>query len=526
VNNTLKELPMLIKIEVLTSFYQDSVVLMRIAAEVRKLPGVGKVAAFMGTPSNHALLRQIGMATEDCMTAGPNDLILAVEAGDPSAAENGISEAKRLLSDRRKSVEALQEFRPRTLDSALRRMPGANLAVISVPGVYAEFEAMRALRRGLHVFLFSDNVPIEAEIELKREALSRRLFCMGPDQGTAYLNGFGLGFYNKVSSGRIGCVSASGTGLQAVASRIAALGEGFSQAIGVGGRDLSAKVGGMMTLFALEALASDSSTKAVILISKPPDPAVLPKLDAALDAMEKPVIVCCLGETGHDRKNVRWVDTLDGAADAAAAALNGRRWSPQHFSDPASIRSRLGAAHARKMHSGSAIRGLFTGGTLAYEAKLLLEPLIGPVEFNEKPAAADSLHRIIDLGDDRYTVGRPHPMIDPQKRNESIREAGTDSKIGVLLLDLVLGSGSHPNPAASLSTAVTEARAAAQGRGRDLIVLASVVGTQGDPQGIAGQTEQLRSAGIEVLPTNAEAARFAALTIRPDLCEKLLAEAS
>jgi len=406
---------------------------------------------------------------------------------------------------------------PRTLDSAIRRLPDANLVTISVPGAYAKLEAMAALRRGLHVFLFSDNVSLADEIALKRVATEKGLLCMGPDCGTGYLNGVGLGFANVVPRGRIGCVSASGTGLQAVASRLASLGEGISHGIGVGGRDLSAEVGGVMTAFALEALGADRSTELIVVISKPPAPAALARLEAAIGVIGKPVVVCCLGAPGPPAGAGRWVATLEDAAEAATADVRGTPWVPRAFSDAEDVRVRLKRIEAGSRHSGTLL-GLFVGGTLAHEARLVLEPWLGQVS----PSAAGGRHRILDLGADEYTVGRPHPMLDPAERDARVREAGRDPSVGVLLLDLVLGRGTHPDPARSLAAAVEDARAAATRVGRELTVVASAIGTEGDPQGLGGQVAALESAGVHVFPGSAQAARFAALALDPALAPRIL----
>jgi FdrA protein len=499
-----------IRTEILSSFYQDSVVLMRVASQVRTRPGVREAAAFMGTPSNHGLLEQIGLATAESKEARPNDLILTVDAESDAAAVAALAAARELLAQRRQATESAAEARPRTLESALRMLPDANLVAISVPGAYAKFEAMKAIKRGLHVFLFSDNVPLQDEIELKTEAVTRGVLCMGPDCGTAYLNGIGIGFSNVVPRGRVGCVAAAGTGLQAVASRVAARNEGISHGIGVGGRDLSADVGGTMTLFALDALADDPSTEAIVIISKPPHPTVLPRLEAAIAKIRKPVVACVLGAQAPPRSAAAWVDTLDAAADAVVAVLAKRNPVRRAFSDVSQIRARL----ARLLEGGPIapdVLGLYTGGTLAHEARLLLESLLGH-------GAGD---QILDLGDDRYTVGRPHPMIDPQTRTDMILTAG-QKKAGVLLVDLVLGRGSHPNPAAPLASAVRQAMATAEAAGRRMAAVGSVVGTAGDPQGLASQVAQLEEAGIAILPSNAEAARFAALLVKPGLADTLL----
>jgi FdrA protein len=500
---------MIVRGEVWRSFYQDSMVLMHVAQQLRSLPGVREAAALMGTPANQELLASAGLGTPESKDAAPGDLVLAVAAETEGAAVAALAAARALIEERRRARQADGRALPRTLDSALRALPDANLAAISVPGAYAALEASTALRRGLHVFLFSDNVSLQDEVRLKELARRKRLFCMGPDCGTAYLNGIGLGFANVVPRGRIGCVAASGTGLQAVASHLASLGEGLSHGIGVGGRDLSTEVGGAMTTFALEALAADPATEVIVVISKVPAPDVMPILDSAVRAAGKPVVVCCLGAGARSGPGT-WVATLDEAAEAAVAVANGRTWTRRVFRDPAAVRTRLSELGAGR--AGRRLLGLYSGGTLAQEAGLVLEPLVGP-------------QQIIDLGADEFTRGRPHPMLDPTLRDTKVREAGGSPEVGVLLLDLVLGRAAHLDPARSLSAAIRDARAAAERDGRTLAVVASVVGTASDPQGLSGQISMLEAAGVTVLPSNAEAARFAALVLRPDHAPALLGEA-
>jgi len=515
---------MSLKTVVMESFYQDSVILMAIAAKVRLLPGVRQAGAFMGTPANQGILTQIDLSTEEGRKAGPNDLIITIDAESEEDAEKALVKAQELILERRRVIEESAEVRPRTLDSALRSMPDANLVCISVPGEYAKFEAMRALRRGINVFLFSDNVALEDEIELKLEALKRGLLCMGPDCGTAYLNGFGLGFANRLPQGRVGCVAASGTGLQAVVSRVAILGEGISQGIGVGGRDLSDALEGAMTFYALEKLESDPKTEVVVLISKPPGPKATPKLKEALENIKKPTIACCLGASVAGCGKTVWVPTLDAAAEAAVAALGGKVWVPRDFSNPEQVRKQLAAAQIQRPSSAGTVLGLYTGGTLAAEAHLILEALLGQVAYNQAGDPDTKSHRILDLGADEFTVGRPHPMIDPQKRTEFILEAGLSSTVDVILLDLVLGLAAHPDPAQPLAEAFTEARRKAEANGRHLRAVAAIVGTSMDPQDINNQAEQLQEAGIELFATNAEAVRFAALIIKPELADTMLGD--
>ncbi len=506
------------------SFYQDSVALMRVAETLRALPGVRNSAALMGTPANHDLLVAAALATPETKGAGPGDLILSVDAESDAAAAAALAAARDLFTVRRQTLEAAVSVLPRTLESALRHLPDANLVAISVPGAYAKFEAMRALRRGLHVFLFSDNVPVADEVELKQFAVGRRLLCMGPDCGTAYLNGVGLGFANVVPRGRVGCVAASGTGLQAVACQLAALGEGISHGIGVGGRDLSAKVGGAMTFLALEALRADARTEAIVLISKPPAESLMPRLNAALQSVGKPAIACCLDAGPRPEGGARWVTTLDDAAEAAVAALQGRAWTPRAFSHLEAVRTQLDRIASDAARRGPGLLGLYTGGTLAHEARLILEPLIGTIASNLGSSGGGGPHRILDLGADEFTVGRPHPMLDPESRAARVREAGRDAATGVILVDLVLGRAAHPDPAGPLAAAIRDARARATAAGRPLAVVASVVGTREDPQGLTGQVAALEAAGATVLPSNAQAARFAALLVRPELSASLLEE--
>lgn len=510
-----------IRTEILPSFYRDSVVLMRVAAQVKKEHGVREVAAFMGTNTNKALLAQTGLATPESTVATPEDLILTVDADTDELAASALGRVAALLAERRDSDRSDAEVLPHTLESALRLLPDANLATISVPGEFVRFEALRALRRGLNVFVFSDNVPVADEVELKKEALSRGLLCMGPDCGTAYLNGAGLGFFNVTARGRVGCVAASGTGLQAVVSRLAHLGEGVSHGIGVGGRDLSAEVGGEMTLFALRALAADPRTEAIVLISKPPHETVLPRLRDALGKIDKPVVVCCLGSRQDFGGRALGVRTLDEAADAVVAQLRGETWAPAAFADPAAAAARLDAAAGNGDRVRAAVLGLYTGGTMAHEAHLLLQEVLGDVGFNGDPSDRSRRHRIIDLGDDAYTVGRPHPMIAPEIRTDFIRGLSADPAVGVLLLDVVLGVGAHEDPAAPIVDALSDVQAAYAAAGRRLAVVASVVGTPGDPQNLTRQIGQLTEADVHVFPTNAEAARFAALIAEPNTCRDL-----
>jgi FdrA protein len=479
------------------SAYHDSVTLMRLSSDMERAPGVRRVAAMMGTPANLALLREAGLLGPEGEEAGPTDLVFAVIADTEDVAAAAWRSADAALARPRSTVQT--GARPRTLRSALDELPSASLALISVPGAYAGVEAMKALAAGLHVMLFSDNVPIETEVRLKRAARERGLLCMGPDCGTAILGGVPLGFANAVPRGRIGVVAASGTGLQAVTCHVAAAGEGISHAIGLGGRDLSDEVGGLMLEPALEALAADDATAVVCLVSKPPGPATARRAHGWLERLGKPSLVHFVGGAAGSTSA-----TLEDAALAAVAMARGERPTPATFSLAAGEVERLvGEASGSLALSRRFVRGVYAGGTLAGEALHLLRERIEGVA--SRPGTIDGGHRVTDLGDDRFTLGRPHPMIDGAVRREWIAREAADTATAVILLDVVLGHGAHPDPAGELLPAIEGARAGG------VAVIASVCGTADDPQGLVGQVAALRRAGVIVMSSNAQAARLAAL---------------
>lgn len=484
--------------------YRDSVQLMRIAAEIEQLPGVIRAGLVMCTPANLAIVAEAGLGKGLDPAAGPNDMVVALAANDDEAAESAFERAATLM--RGAAAEAAgegQRFVPTTISEALDDLPALNLALISTPGTYAAAEALKALKRGMHVFLFSDNVPVEEEIELKQLAVRKGLLLMGPDCGTAILDGVPLGFANAVRRGGIGLVGASGTGLQQVTCLLDAFGAGISQAIGVGGRDLHEEVGGLMMLAGLERLAADPGTDVVVLISKPPAPSVAAKVLAAASAASKPVVVNFLGGDVDEIRasGAHPASTFEEAAHTAARLGLGAPPTPleDDTEDPAKLVAGLRPGQDR-------IAGLYSGGSLASEAKVVLRAVLG--------AETAAAQRIVDLGDDEYTVGRPHPMIDPRLRSEKIAEAGGDPQVAVVLLDVVLGYASHPDPAGALIPAIRAAAEAAAADGRGLAFVASVCGTAGDPQGLAGQRAILADAGVHLAASNARAARLAGLVVR------------
>lgn len=492
------------------SFYQDSVTLMRLSRAIEAVPGVHRAGTMMGTPTNRVLLKDAGLLTMDGEVASPNDLIIAVIADDREAAEAAKTAAERALTGRRLPMGAPIPYRPRTFDAAFKALPGATLALISVPGLYAGAEALKALRAGLHVMLFSDNVPVETEIDLKRLALERGLLLMGPECGTAIINGVPLGFANAVPRGHIGIAAASGTGLQELSCLITVGGEGISQAIGVGGRDLSDEVGGMMMDQALTVLATDPATEVVCLIGKAPGPSVLRHLQEWAEHLAKPCVVHFTGASASGSASWQATATLEDAAQAAVALVRGAIPHTIEFTVPRDEIARLVEDTVRLMRPDQRfVRGVYSGGTLASEAIGLLKARLAGVAPDVTGGSEE--HRVVDLGADIFTVGRPHPMIDGTVRREWILKEGRDPSTAVLLLDVVLGYGAHADPAGEILPAIQAVQRDAQAAGRHLAVVASVCGTDQDPQGRPAQIAALRSKGVLVMPSNAQAARLAAL---------------
>jgi len=467
--------------------FQDSVTLMLLSRDLSASAGVNRVSVMMGTPANKNLCRETGLWHEALAAGTPNDLCVVVDCdGDAAAGADTIAAQIRerlaeLARGRRKAGYPVA----RSWRRARQLLPEATVALISIAGDYAFEPARQALQDGCHVMIFSDNVSLEQELELKTLARGRGLLVMGPDCGTAMINAAPLAFANRIPAGPIAVIGASGSGIQELSSQIARLGGGITHALGLGGRDLSERIGGISALTALDFVARDSASRVIAFVSKPPAPAVKARILEAMRAIGKPVVALFLGERSarRDLGDVHLVRTLD---EAAALAFDLAR---------ADERARaLPGAAAR------GICGLYAGGTLAAEAALLLAE-----EFDLAPDAAHADgymlraagHSIVDLGDDAYTRGRPHPMIDPSLRNEMIQGLAGDPAVGVLLLDVVLGYGAHRDPAGEVARSVNALRAA-RGEQSPIIVIATLTGTAGDPQDRDLQAAMLEEAGIMI----------------------------
>lgn len=496
-----------------TNLYKDSVALMRVAQIILARDEVQRATLMMGTPANKAIMASAALFSVELDAARPGDVMIVVDAKTAEAVESAIAEIASLLEGERDS----QDSAPATalplhsIAMGQSRAGEATLAQISVPGAYAAAEAMKALRRGLHVFLFSDNVPLEQERAIKTLARDKGLLVMGPDCGTAIIHGTPLGFANVVRHGDISLVGASGTGLQEVTCQIHALGRGIRHAIGTGGHDVCAEIGGSTMRHALRLLASDPATRVIGIVSKPPAPAVARQVLEQAAAIGKPVVVLFLGADLSATRlpdHVVSVTTLYDVAAAAVALADGRRFVPVAQADEW---SRVAEAEVRRFAPGQHdIRGLYSGGTFSAEAQLIWSGLGLRVQSNAPSAVLRGVgHVAIDLGDDEFTVGRPHPMIDPSSRIERIAREARDPATAVIVLDVVLGYAGHDDPAGALAPVIAQAKAASARDGRHLSVVSFVCGTEEDPQHLSLQQARLREAGALVLPNSTAAGRLA-----------------
>jgi len=494
--------------------YKDSVALMRVAEALQARPGISRASLMMGTDANKAILAEAGLLDAALKAAKPDDLMIAVE-GKAGALDGAMAAAESELAGAAapSGPRAIGRIAPRSIAMALGAGTKADLALISVPGPYAGAEALKAVGAGLDVLLFSDNVPVEQEIAVKQAARAAGRLVMGPDCGTALIDGRPLGFANVVPRGRIGLVAASGTGLQEVMCRIAAAGEGISQAYGTGGRDLSEAVGGIAMLTALERLGRDPDTRVMVMISKPPTASVADTVLTAARATGKKLVVLFLGAR-PDLPGIGHVAaTLEEAASAAVALARGRSTRALKPAPAPALPEASRLARRQRF-----MRALFSGGTFAAETQHILATAgiacRSNVPIDKRLALKDPHtsvgHSVIDLGEDAFTVGRPHPMIDHGQRIDRLAREARDPEVALILLDVVLGHGSHADPASVLAPAIAGAKKAAKRAGRVLPVLGFVTGTAGDTQGLDRQRAALKAAGMVLAPTSAAAARAAA----------------
>jgi FdrA protein len=493
-----------VKVAIKKNTYFDSVSLMSLSTRANRIDGVDQAVVAMGTAMNKEVLRNVGMFVPAAASASSGDLMIIIKTATDARCTSAMQEIEALLNTRQSSP-GRGEVRYGTLESAARRVPDANLVIVSVPGEYAAREARKALDNDLNVMIFSDNMSIDDEVTLKQAAHEKGLLMMGPDCGTAILGNVGLCFSNAVRRGNIGIVGASGTGSQEVSVRIHDFGGGITQLIGTGGRDLSPQVGGIMMIDGMRALAVDPATKVIVLVSKPPAKSTEQKVLAEITACGKPVVVCFLG--GSEEAVVEaggvFAKTTKEAA-LKAVILGGKK---EEEINKRALNLPLIAEVRQKLTLGQKyIRGLLCGGTLCDEMMFLAREKYSNVHSNIAKDPAHRLrdvndsqeHTFIDFGDDEFTRGRPHPMIDPSLRIERFLREAKDPSVGVIVLDFILGFGAHEDPVGITLPAIRQARELAAREGRHLEILGYVLGTDDDAPSLSDQTQKLAAAGVTI----------------------------
>lgn len=473
------------------------------------MENVEQISVMMGTPANKDIFKGGGLHTEELEAAGPNDLCVVAKADDAGILDEVIAELDDFLTSKTSDSEASTISVVRTWEMASNKLPSANLAVISIAGEHAAAEANKALDRDLNVFLFSDNVSIADELQLKQRAQDKGLIVMGPDCGTGILNEVPIAFANVVDKGNIGIVGASGTGIQEVSSIIGRSGGGLSQAIGTGGRDLDAEIGAITTITSLEVLNEDPETDVIVFISKPPAPEVREKVVNVFKTLSKPVVAIFIGDEAKEQHdNVHYAWTLeDTAKKALELAASSDASVDRLIADNEDIK--IIKANNEQRY----IKGYYCGGTLALETAMILGDgfgIEGDIDETDGMMLHYEGHEVIDLGDDAYTQGRAHPMIDPSFRVEKVKEAAVNPETAIILLDNVIGYGAHEDMAGVFAPVVEEAKAAAAKDGKAFVAIASVTGTANDPQVYQDQVDKLEAAGVIVTNSNAEATRLSA----------------
>lgn len=517
----------MIKTIVRKNTYMDSIFLMQATKAASGLDGVKEAVIVMGTDVNKSVLSDVNRLTGDAKNAGPSDLIISLDVENEDAANAVI----RYLDDMKKAAN-----KPSQGDDGARRYPtvrlakqhleDAKLAIISIPGEYAAAEAKKALFEGLNVFIFSDNVSLEDEVALKKLADEKNLYVMGPSSGNAVINGISIGLMSVSAKGRIGIVGASGSGIHEIAALVTQAGQGISQAVGTGGRDLSKEVGGATMIKAFHFLKQDPNTDIIVLVSKPPHPETAEKIYALVKQCEKPVVIYFLGgDPVKIRESGAYSpDSLEQAAAMAVSLARGEKPETTPFLPACEAGLVATAKEERaKLSAGQTmLRGLFCGGTHTEESILIIQKMLGNLHANVGFGGATLLgharksvgNSVIDMGDEEFTKGKPHPVMDPSILSERFIAEGDNPEVAVILFDLLLGYGAHADPVGQIEEAITKITGRAAAAGRHLCLIASITGTDLDPQILTEQQKRLSSLGVRVMKSNAQAAMLAGLIVR------------
>ncbi len=497
--------------------YHDSIQLMRVSQSLREMDGIKQALVSMGTDTNKEILTDLGMLNEEGKAAGIHDLLIGIDGENDAAIDAAVAEMDRLFKTKASAAGAERSFR--TFETAHAAMPDANLCLITVPGQYAAAEARKALEAGMHVHIYSDNVPIEEEKELKELARSKGLLCMGPECGVANINGYALGTASAARKGPIGIAGASGSGTQEIAVLVERLGLGVSQAIGLGGKDLKDEIGGITMLMAIDALEEDPETKVLVLVSRPPGAGTMPAVLSRVKACAKPVVAYFIGgdPAQVEAAGAHAAADLEDAARKAVALANGTEAESSEFSKSDDEIEKLVQAEVAKFAAEQKnLRGLFCGGTFCEESLKLLQKYIGDCWSNAPLSPEYALenprepkgHSIIDLGEEDFTKGRPHPVIDPEPIRQAILREGGRPDTAVILMDVILSPAIHPDPVGAIAEEIAKVKADREKSGGHICFITAVCGGENDPQDREAQEKHLRELGVICMSSNAQAARL------------------
>jgi succinyl-CoA synthetase alpha subunit len=494
------------------NFFRDSVQMMLLSDQLKRESGVIDAAIVMGTKLNKNALLNNGLLTIDGNKAGETDTIISLTCDNESLLNTAIAKAEKLLTS--KPGKRTSEFS--NIYSALRSFNVANLAIISIPGKYVRDIAVELLNKKLHIFLFSDHVPLEVEIELKRLASNNHLLLMGPEAGTSIINGTVLGFGNHVRRGNIGIIGASGTGIQESSTLLDMYRSGISHAIGVGGRDMLKENGGLMTLQAIEAFENDPETKVVLLVSKPVDSDARNMIvNTIKNEAKKKYALCLIGDKE---------DIVDSDQIVFAKSIQSSILKILKLSDPIAYQNTLEQFRkemhdtislAKKLSSNLSerqkyVRGFFAGGTLCYESIAVLEQIVDQEIYSnlthDSKLHLDGMqkskeHTFIDFGDDEFTTARPHPIIDPSLRINRILEEAKDPNVALIIVDIITGYSVANNTLQLHAKAIKEAISIARQENRTLPVFAYICGTDVDVPDL--ELNIIKNSGAEIFRSNA-----------------------
>ena len=518
-----KEAVKLIKTTVLQNCYMDSILILSVSRELMKLPGVNKAVVVMATDMNKTVVDEFGGMTPAVQNAGANDLILSLDCEKEDVIRTAEAKVKEIASGRTAGDKREAEVEYRTIGAAKTALPDANICIISLPSEYALDEAKTALANDMNLFIFSD-MDEDEELEIKQIAHEKGLFVMGPGAGTAVINGVSLGLMSKVRRGKVGIVAASGSGLQEVAVLVHNMGEGISQAIGTGGHDLREKVGGIMFLQAMDFFASDPETEVLVLVSKPPHPSVARKIYANLPKNKPSVIFFLGGDAAEiEAAGAYAPKTLEEAAIMAVELARGGKPEKRDIvaEDKAAFAPIVAAERAKLGAEQKYMRGLFCGGTHSEEAVTLLQEFVPNMQSNIAFGKVDLLadrhqsvrNSLVDMGDEVFTKGKPHPVMDPSILVDRMIQEAHDPEVGVILFDLLYGHAIHADPVGAIEEALKEIRRIEVEEGRHICMIASLCGTDIEPQDVADQARRLKEYGVILEPSNAKAALLAGLIV-------------